>query len=52
MKCRRRSEEEGAVSGGCFMVGQQGMHEDMDAMLREIETGWAMASMNCDVDGH
>ena len=37
------------MSGDCFVVWQQGMHEDMDVILREMEEGWAMASTNCDV---
>ena len=30
------------------MVRQQGIHEEMDGIVREIEAGCAMASTNCD----
>ena len=32
-------EQEGAVSGDCFMGWQLVMHEEMGVMLREIEVG-------------
>ena len=38
-ECFLVAEQEVAVSGDRFMVWQQGIHEEMDAILREIEAG-------------
>ena len=39
LQCLWVGEQEGAVSVDCFMVWQQGMHEEMGVMLREVEAG-------------
>ena len=49
LECLWIGEQEASVSGDCFVVWQQGMHEEMGLTMREIEAGWAMASTDSDI---
>ena len=39
VECLWRGGQKGAVPGGCFIVWQQVMYEEMGVVLREIEAG-------------